>query len=480
MAFPFTMSAAEHEYVVDAVMWVATHGTSFLPLYTPYADTGEWKHTTHRFKPRPRTWLSHISFVNGQMSYPQQRAMQAGQPRGAATATDADLTDEHIASACAKQFKVAEAALQEVTEDLHGYFSRRGIPMPDTTHSAGAAHAAEGTQGSGTDRQTAPRESEELLRLLTTPAARRLRWFALASDPTDPVLGSLDGTLNLIDGVLAVPAASHDPVDSISHGGPTPLTSPDTFPITRAGSRPATTQAPQPEPASVSQAASPLDDGSGVHKVDSSESQMEAEEAKETEESSADIALVTEGGDRALWPAAAARPDITGTAPSVGMPAAPASGDAETTEAATALPSPVAAAPATPVPHVVDSVEKETVSVVLECGATAEVTHSICPSTQSQQYSMVVHPLAADHANSEGAKAAAGAEGQDASEAPTTTVKPKRALRWRHTRPPKRLMSLMNKAVLAYDMIHDGTCAHLGRQVEIRAAAFHTSTRCHH
>lgn len=56
------------QFVLDAVQFVATHGATFLPLYTMNPETGEWRHKGHTvFKERP--WIGHISYDTGRMVF---------------------------------------------------------------------------------------------------------------------------------------------------------------------------------------------------------------------------------------------------------------------------------------------------------------------------------------------------------------------------------------------------------------------------
>jgi len=50
------------EYILKAILWVATHGTKLLPLYKCVTSSGEWKHHTRRTKEDSRRWLNSVSF----------------------------------------------------------------------------------------------------------------------------------------------------------------------------------------------------------------------------------------------------------------------------------------------------------------------------------------------------------------------------------------------------------------------------------
>jgi selenocysteine lyase/cysteine desulfurase/tRNA(Ile)-lysidine synthase TilS/MesJ/thiol-disulfide isomerase/thioredoxin len=67
----------ECDRIVDAVDFVATHGWKFLPAYSFYADTGEWRHRSCMTKVLGRRWLGMISYRGGKMQYrPEQRTVE--------------------------------------------------------------------------------------------------------------------------------------------------------------------------------------------------------------------------------------------------------------------------------------------------------------------------------------------------------------------------------------------------------------------
>ncbi|RLN93738.1 hypothetical protein BBJ28_00014091 [Nothophytophthora sp. Chile5] len=60
MSFPYFMDAAELEYVLAAVHFVATDGWRFLPQYKFNHKSGVWKHASRFTKFPDRKWLSHF------------------------------------------------------------------------------------------------------------------------------------------------------------------------------------------------------------------------------------------------------------------------------------------------------------------------------------------------------------------------------------------------------------------------------------
>ncbi|CAN0349043.1 unnamed protein product, partial [Scytosiphon promiscuus] len=51
LSLTFFMSNAEAKYILDAVMFVADHGASFLPMYAPSISSGEWKFNASQTSP---------------------------------------------------------------------------------------------------------------------------------------------------------------------------------------------------------------------------------------------------------------------------------------------------------------------------------------------------------------------------------------------------------------------------------------------
>ncbi|KDO22160.1 hypothetical protein SPRG_12658 [Saprolegnia parasitica CBS 223.65] len=65
VSFPFILSDADVDYILNAMAFVATHGWKFLPQYKFNHKTGEWKHKTRFTKFPNRKWLSKAPFLSG-------------------------------------------------------------------------------------------------------------------------------------------------------------------------------------------------------------------------------------------------------------------------------------------------------------------------------------------------------------------------------------------------------------------------------
>ncbi|GMF28495.1 unnamed protein product [Phytophthora lilii] len=61
MSFPYFMTTAELEYVLEALNFVATDGWKFLPQYKFNHKSGVWKHWTRFTKFPDRKWISHFA-----------------------------------------------------------------------------------------------------------------------------------------------------------------------------------------------------------------------------------------------------------------------------------------------------------------------------------------------------------------------------------------------------------------------------------
>ena len=79
----FYWSKETLQYVIDAVNFVATHGWRFLPAYTFFSESGDWKHRSVSNKAPFRRWLHSISYsADGKMQYQTRADWLAAFPAG--------------------------------------------------------------------------------------------------------------------------------------------------------------------------------------------------------------------------------------------------------------------------------------------------------------------------------------------------------------------------------------------------------------
>jgi selenocysteine lyase/cysteine desulfurase/tRNA(Ile)-lysidine synthase TilS/MesJ len=59
VSFPYFLSVEEVNFILDAILAIASYGWKLLPLYRFHHKTGEWKHRSRMTKFAARKWLSH-------------------------------------------------------------------------------------------------------------------------------------------------------------------------------------------------------------------------------------------------------------------------------------------------------------------------------------------------------------------------------------------------------------------------------------
>jgi selenocysteine lyase/cysteine desulfurase len=72
--FNYFISEAQFQFLLDAVVWVATHGWKLMPHYDFCPLTGQWKHRKGR--PDPAMRLSDVTYRNGRMEYRSRHATE--------------------------------------------------------------------------------------------------------------------------------------------------------------------------------------------------------------------------------------------------------------------------------------------------------------------------------------------------------------------------------------------------------------------
>jgi tRNA(Ile)-lysidine synthase TilS/MesJ/selenocysteine lyase/cysteine desulfurase len=173
ISFPYHLSHATFRFVLDAVVFVATHGTELLPLYAPVRETGEWM--VHRSLARQA--LSAGAELLPSSSNALHVVARASRGDGAG----------HVAAAQRGDVKVAP---RRWLRDLGlAEFPRRELKVrPDSEASLLGAYLEEAEAvrlGVAAAMRTANSYgSAELMEasVLHFHASPGLRWFALASD----------------------------------------------------------------------------------------------------------------------------------------------------------------------------------------------------------------------------------------------------------------------------------------------------------
>jgi len=199
LSFPYWMSAAEIDYIVDAVLFVAEHGAKFLPAYRYNHMTGEWAHTTRLTRFPERKWLSHFSLH----SYiPSDTDVSAPSVAEGSASPDA-ATGSSPAGEALKTWNAAstEELLKRIRVDVQTELRKVEAAQQKAQQKRGASNASSGASN-----------SENL------HAYEYLRWFVnaeeaavLASAPLSELQGpikpvSLSG--NATETVLAISAGS--------------------------------------------------------------------------------------------------------------------------------------------------------------------------------------------------------------------------------------------------------------------------------
>ena len=145
-SLPYWVPQHEHDYVLDAVVFVALHGAKFLPLYRYNHRTGEWAHSTRLTRFPERKWISHFDITSN----------LAGTTAAATTAAgDAKLFDDLMQSAKAELAKI------DKNKSFRGGSGAVASDNDDSTH----AGAELGGAWAG------------------------LRWFVLPGDDTNGISG---------------------------------------------------------------------------------------------------------------------------------------------------------------------------------------------------------------------------------------------------------------------------------------------------
>mmetsp|Transcript_108897 Transcript_108897/g.213357 ORF Transcript_108897/g.213357 Transcript_108897/m.213357 type:complete len:1217 (+) Transcript_108897:19-3669(+) len=172
LSLPYWMSAAEIDYVIDAVHFVATHGHKFLPAYRYNHMTGEWAHTTRLTRFSERKWLSHFTLDSASSTSSGQRTASYALAQWGVTSLE---------ELFAQMKEAAESELQRC-EEIMMKNRKKGKVMPTVPSS--------GTTAAGVGQDSL--ETYETLRWFVTPdEAQNLHRIApectLAAHITGPI-----------------------------------------------------------------------------------------------------------------------------------------------------------------------------------------------------------------------------------------------------------------------------------------------------